>query len=477
LGKSNLFPLFLLLTSVANFVGYRFQKMNMEANLSAATAVGMSPSVPSNIPGTNSATTTSSNQQSLMKEYKWYNANYLPMELQCGILRLELPDEMKLNSERLPEDLTVSVQIISNQLPIFDPPLSTLFSQTNEQQNYLQWDHLLNFPVKIRDLSLDSLLVCTINSANNQIFGGTSMRLFDEYGSLKQGKQKLLMFRSCPGDPNVVYSENQTPGEYYQEFFPYDYEFQMEKTYEQFLKKNSLNASPLVSTSSAASSTAFLNASSFPSSQSFSTADQNIRRDWLDQLFLKRMSQYNSDKPIYNKTLFNDASAHSAYSEEEMKKLQEEYLTKYFNDSLNNFQRLEELEIKKFAYLVLELPTLLYPVFYEDKQYPSVDPHIPPTSLVELLKECIIGTDENTIEFQLTGRHFNPTWLTIVADWDMDQENLSEEQNRRLCHNVRKGAADFTVKPNKEEKVRIDTIISSSVNVQMSSADMDFIYR
>ncbi len=81
------------------------------------------------------------------------------------------------------------------------------------------------------------------------------------------------------------------------------------------------------------------------------------------------------------------------------------------------------------------------------------------------------------MEFQLTGKHFNPTWLTVVADWDMHQENLCEEQNRRLSHNVRKGAADSTVKPNKEEKARIDRIIQAVNSTQLSSSDMDFLYR
>lgn len=31
-----------------------------------------------------------------------------------------------------------------------------------------------------------------------------------------------------------------------------------------------------------------------------------------------------------------------------------------------------------------------------------------------------------------TGKHFNPTWFTVVADCDIHQENLCEEQNRRL---------------------------------------------
>lgn len=113
---------------------------------------------------------------------------------------------------------------------------------------------------------------------------------------------------------------------------------------------------------------------------------------------------------------------------------------------------------------------------YEEKQYQSVEPHYPPTALSELLTQCISEQDENMIEFSLVGRPFNSSWLTIIADWDMDNENLAEEQNRRLNHNVRRGATDATAKPNKDEKKRIDKILQSVGN-RMSTEDMDFLYR
>jgi hypothetical protein len=39
---------------------------------------------------------------------------------------------------------------------------------------------------------------------------------------------------------------------------------------------------------------------------------------------------------------------------------------------------------------------------------------------IHRLEEC------EAIEFTLSGRAFNPQLLCIVADWDLDQENLSE---------------------------------------------------
>jgi hypothetical protein len=466
--------------------------MMMEAALSAATV--NSPSFnPSNYSSGGNPPPPS--QQQLVKEFKWYNAYSLPMELQCNVLRLEFPESFRLSADFLPEDLSVTLQIFCNQLPIFDPPINTLFSSTNEAMNYLSWDYNAIFPIKIKDLSLDSLLVMTILTADQRIIGGTSMRLFDEEGCFKQGKQKLLFFPSSStqagGDNNVVYAENKTPGEYYNSFASYDGEFQFEKTSELFYKRNTLPNHPIVISNSYNNNT-----------------NDNIRKEWLDNLMIKRLNQINLLKPSFNKS--NSSSSNSANS---LNNDENEIIQKYYESFISSLSSLEELEIKSFFYLIIELPTFSFPLFYEDKQYPSVDPHLPPTSLVDLLKDCIIENhipsnqqsnsnnnpnsgsvatgggngngngngqqvDDTWIEFQLTGRHFNPTWLTVVADWDMDQENLFEEQNRRLSHNVRKGgSADSTVKPNKEEKIRIDKIISSVNQTTMLSNDMDFLYR
>jgi hypothetical protein len=55
-------------------------------------------------------------QQQMIKEYRWYNSYSIPYELQCGIVRLDLPEAMRIGSEKLPEDLTVTAYIVCNQL-------------------------------------------------------------------------------------------------------------------------------------------------------------------------------------------------------------------------------------------------------------------------------------------------------------------------------------------------------------------------
>lgn len=140
-------------------------------------------------------------------------------------------------------------------------------------------------------------------------------------------------------------------------------------------------------------------------------------------------------------------------------------------------------------------------MLHEEKQYPTVSPHVPPTSQLELLASCIVDSDDQLVEFSLAGRPFSASMLTIVADWDMDQvrpvaayscpetgsdlssfflplrqENLSEEQNRRLSQNARRGAADATAKPNLAERELIDRVVTRVGN-HMSVDEIATLYR
>jgi hypothetical protein len=56
------------------------------------------------------------------------------------------------------------------------------------------------------------------------------------------------------------------------------------------------------------------------------------------------------------------------------------------------------------------------------------------------------------------------------------QDNLAEDQNRRLTQHSRRGAADATAKPNKSEKERIDKLVTA-VSSHLNTEEIDLIYR
>ena len=62
------------------------------------------------------------NVQKAFKDYKWYNSYSVPLELQCGINRLELPNDLHIKQDgtstcsishdhEVPSDLTISTQV------------------------------------------------------------------------------------------------------------------------------------------------------------------------------------------------------------------------------------------------------------------------------------------------------------------------------------------------------------------------------
>lgn len=362
-----------------------------------------------------------SNESSLIKEYKWYNSCNIPLDLQCGILRLEMPADF-IDTEAI-QDLYITAQIISYQLPAHEPPLSTLYGTINSDSRTVSWDHVISFPVKVRDLSFDSVISYTVWTPDGRPFAGTTTRIFNERGSMKQGKQKLVLFPGKTGDPNVVYKHNRTPGDFYSVFHHVDFSFQNEKVIETFRLRATQNV--------------------------LGRGEQ--RNEWLDRFMAHRINNPQNDPHRLA-----------------LQQIKE-------NEELWG-RSLERIEMQKYAFLIVEMPTLNFPILHEERQYPAVEPHCPPTSLQDLLSKTIVEIDNQSMEFALIGRHFDASWLTIVADWEMDQDNLYEEQNRRLTHNVRRGTADSTVKPNKEQKARIDRIISAVGNL-MSTDDMDFLYR
>jgi hypothetical protein len=168
------------------------------------------------------------------KEYKWFNSCNVQQEVQLAVVRFELPIDLHANGDEVPADLYVTAHIVSNQTSMNECPISTHFGTVDDTRNCILWDDVLMFPLKYRDLSIDAILVLTVYAGDGTVFGGTSMRFFDENGCVRRGKQKNLVYLSRPGDPNVITSHNGTPGHLHDLYAPWDHSFMVEKTLENY---------------------------------------------------------------------------------------------------------------------------------------------------------------------------------------------------------------------------------------------------
>lgn len=377
----------------------------------------------------NSDLDSSLNLYQAFKEYKWYNSYNVPIEIQCGVSRLEVPLDLKISSDDMPQDIYMNAQIICNQIPLHECPISTRFGDLDTSKNMISWDAILTFPVKFRDLSQDALLVLTAWSGDGTVVGGTSLRFFDDNGCLKRGKQKLVFYFNKVGDSNVNRFQNTTPGESYDLYAPWDYSFQMEKHLETF-QRNALQSN---------------------------TDPSSIikkRTEWLDRLTLQRIKGALS--------LSNELRDPSS-------------VTIVNNDTFWG-QSPEEIDLNHICFLVVELPNYQYPILHEEKHYPSVMVHTPLLHADDIAVGCVTREDNGNLEFTLVGRQFNPQSLCVVADWDLEQENLAEKQYRSLAHDKIRGAADPKIKPNLQEKEKLDRLIQMAADT-LSENDKDLLYK
>jgi hypothetical protein len=408
---------------------------------------------------------------SAFKEFKWYNTHNIPVEIQCGVCRLELPIDMRVaNTDDVPGDIYITAQIISNQIPLHECPMYTHFAVPDEHRNALVWDCVLSFPVKLRDLSLNSVLAITAWSPSGTPLGGTTMRFFDANGSLKRGKQKLIFFFGRQADTNVITDKNETPGELYDLYAAHDYGFLMEKHFETY--RSSI--------------------SEYDAQLRLGKSEFAGKVDWLDRLTLTRI-QNTLEESV---TRFGQLRAHysvdcgSAFSKSRDAPFDVHVgrsgavsigtttgIPSRHDDHFIYSLPPEECDLQTYCCLVLEMAMYSNVVLHEEKLYPTVAPHVPPTQLSDIATNCVNEVDKDgTLEFAIVARSFNPLSLCVVADWDIDQDNLAELQYRSIAHDIIRGAADPSIKPNLQDKVKLDRIISAP-GTHLTNDEMDLLYK
>jgi hypothetical protein len=418
-----------------------------------------------------------SNNVSAFKEFKWYNTHNIPIEIQCGVCRLELPIDLSINSDDPSScvfaggDVFLTAHIICNQVPLHECPMYTHFAVPDGHRNALVWDCVLSFPVKLRDLSLNAVLAITAWTSTGRVIGGTTMRFFDNNGSLKRGKQKLIFFFGRQADTNVIADKNETPGELYDLYAAHDYGFMMEKHLEAYRAS----------------------ISEYDAQLRMGKSEFAGKVDWLDRLTLTRIqstleeansrfgqlqSQYTVD---YGSTFVpsKDASTFDIQVGRDRSTTGNINLGSSANNGAGTVYSLppEEWDLQTYCCMVLEMAMYPNVVLHEEKLYPTVQPHVPPTQLSDIAANCVNEVDKDgTLEFTIANRSFNPLSLCVVADWDMDQDNLAELQYRSIAHDLIRGAADPSIKPNLQEKSKLDRIIGAP-GTHLTNDEMDLLYK
>ena len=460
------------------------------------------------------------------KEYKWFNSHSVQQEVHCGVCRLDLPVSLDIHTSKVPQDLWIGAQIICHGIPLHEGVLHTSFALSDGHLNALVWNTLLNFQVKIKDLSIDASIVFTAwdpsGAVGGNVYGVTTLALFDQNDRLKSGHQKLLFYptnnfdsdqlnsrtslftENFSGECNAGYLKKFANGENYAPHSKHDQAFLMEKRLEEYERNtssaNNINRKPLQGiTNNSIGSSSLLNTT-----------------NWLDVMSKARM------EAILEDVLLPDISGLQGF-----KKSRDVCSRRQRTKSSSIFSS-EERNLHQLFCLVIELPFPPHPILYKDRRYTGVSEHIPPSTLAQMMPPgCGVVVEKETdnkknlsntsdynnnntsqrhgntspatiLEFSLIGgltgagnvsgttlglpggsggsAAFTGASLCFIADWDMDNENLAEQQYRCLAHDILRGKLDASVKPSLEDRSKIDKILNAAGTL-MVFEEMDLLYR
>jgi phosphatidylinositol 3-kinase len=369
-------------------------------------------------------------QEGFWKEYSFLTSAGIPLEIQLSVGRLQLPRDVNLSL--FPPDVFITCDIICHELTTQTTPINTHFGILDVSRMSFIWDSLVSFSVKFRDLSRDAKLQFTARSSDGTALGATTLALFNEDGVMLQGKQKLLFYFLDPvGDIDTTVLYKNMRGELYSEVAKFDDAFASEKSFEAYQTARS----------------------------SLDRDKPAARIDWLDRL---AVSTITSNMKACDAAVVGGSGTLS---------------------SVHNAApvRAPAHVLHRYCYLEVELPTLALPVIYEDSGSGShvataycpgyyFDTFVTPGG-------CMVENERGVYEFSLQDRIFSGQSLCNVVDWDMTMDNAAEDMFRVLTQNdSSRGASDPNLKPDLQEKEKIDRIIRSPGD-SMKPLDMDLIYK
>ena len=372
------------------------------------------------------------------------------------------------------EELLVTVHITCNNEPLHGVPLSTSSPSTYDPQRHcVYWqDALLTFPgVKYRDLSLDARLVFTVWGLGSVPVAMTAVGFFGPYGVLRMGKQKLCMHftgvtATTAATTTAAEEKKDSAAEYLEGFAKQDVGFRLEKAREGYIF-NQPQLPPV---------------------------------EWLDRVTLPytaRVLAELAQNPCHPQEWVLEDEKDGEEDEEGREEGEE-------GASQPRRPRQRRRRLHQEGFLVVTLPMFQHPVLFEEKPYPGVvgvpfsggltlaptataaAPVPPsPTSRWTGSSDTGAGADEDGLS---TAKVLNnmPGWeLCAIYDCEAESDNPIEGKYRRLAHDKFRGGAagtgggiDVNLKPNKEERERIEALLASpSDHLRIEEKDLLWTFR
>ncbi|EGD91659.1 hypothetical protein H112_00763 [Trichophyton rubrum D6] len=357
---------------------------------------------------------------------------------------LKNPELRHLGSNQSPtSDLYVTAQLWSSCKPL-GMPMQTAYKSFKTTRTWNEW---LEMPVLIRDAPQNTQLALTVwdlsplggeeGHDHSVPFGGTTIALFDEDGTLKKGKQKCKLYRNKAADGFSYTTTPSTPppkrrkGNFVEEG-PTPIELELERL-EKLLKKHEMGEIPRV--------------------------------DWLDQLVFRAVEKIKieAEDAAKKRALRNKAAREKAVIEPN-------------GDPGVSSQDDEE---ENFV-LYVEFPRFDFPIVFQDFEYPpppvSSLAQLTPSGSTVVLKpppEVRLGPD---IEGAADDEGNYP--IIRIYDPEVGQRgNPCEDKHRRLVRSHRTGIMDRDLKPNPKIRDEINEIMSYGPTQELNAEEKDLVWK
>ncbi|KAI9822989.1 MAG: Phosphatidylinositol (PI) 3-kinase [Phylliscum demangeonii] len=358
------------------------------------------------------------------------------------------PDLKQLGSNQSAHsDLYVTVQLWSDSKPL-SVQVQTAYKAFKTTRTWNEW---LTLPVDYATLPLGSQLAITIwdlspaggehSKGHHVPFGGTTLSLFEEDSTLRQGRQKCRVHRHKAADG---LSATTTPA-----ILPTprragvrspkgaEEDGKVERL-EKLLKKHEMAEIP--------------------------------RIDWLDQLTFRAIEQQGLLTPSSDrKTNGNREDANEIAKN---------------GDKFDGLQAGHESgsDPETFFSLFIDFPLFDLPIVFTDHEYPpppisSRHPHTPSSSSAMLKPP---PTTSAGVSIRVGGSDVDPSGGRVVKIYDPEvfaRDNPAESMHRRLVRSHRTSLLDRDLKPNAKIRDELNVIMSYSPTHELSLEEKDLIWK
>lgn len=355
------------------------------------------------------------------------------------------------SNQSLTSDLYVTVQVWASSKPL-GVPMQTAYRAFKANRTWNQW---LRMPLSIKDAPLNSQLAITVwdlsplgpngGYGHSVPFGGTTISLFEEDGTLRKGRQKCKVYRHRAADG---LSSSTTPAipppkrrmSRLIERGPTAEEEELERL-ERLLKKHEMG--------------------------------EIQRVDWLDQLVFRAVEKKKLDAEESAKK----RAIHNQVAKENMSKTRNKDVGA---DDVSVDDDLEQDYDKEHFVLYIEFPRFDFPIVFEDYEYPpppiSTYAQQTPTSSNATLKpppEVRLGPG-----IEGAGEEGEDFRIIRVYDPEIGQRgNPCEDKHRRLVRSNRTGIMDRDLKPNPKIRDELNDIMSYGPTQELNSEEKDLVWK